>query len=58
MHRKISAVAAFLHITGTSRLLKVMKEDARAIFAPAARAQEAVTYLDGLQSPAAQQSAA
>lgn len=38
--------------------LKVMKEDARAIFAAAARAQEAVTYLDGLQSATAQQSAA
>ena len=38
--------------------LKVMKADARAIFAAAARAQEAVSYLDGLQSPTAQQSAA
>ena len=38
--------------------LKVMKADARAIFAAAARAQEAVTYLDGLQTPTAQQSAA
>lgn len=38
--------------------LKVLKDDARAIFAAAARAQEAVTYLDGLQTPAAQQSAA
>ena len=38
--------------------LKIMKTDARAVFAAAARAQEAVTYLDGLQSPAARQSAA
>ena len=38
--------------------LKVLKHDARAIFAAAARAQEAVTYLDALQSPTAQQSAA
>ena len=38
--------------------VKVMKEDARAVFAAAARAQEAVTYLDGLQSPTTQQSAA
>lgn len=38
--------------------LKVMKSDARAVFAAAARAQEAVTYLDGLQSPTVQQSAA
>ena len=35
--------------------LKVMKDDARAIFAAAASAQEAVTYLDGLQATAAQQ---
>lgn len=38
--------------------LKVMRSDARAVFAAAARAQEAVTYLDGLQSPTARQSAA
>jgi antirestriction protein ArdC len=38
--------------------LKVMKADARAVFAAAARAQEAVTYLDGLQTPTARQSAA
>ena len=30
--------------------LKMMKADARAIFRAAARAQEAVTYLDALQS--------
>jgi antirestriction protein ArdC len=38
--------------------LKVLKQDSRAIFAAAARAQEAMTYLDALQSPPAQQSAA
>lgn len=38
--------------------LKVMRTDARAVFAAAARAQEAVTYLDGLQRPPARQSAA
>ena len=39
--------------------LKVMKADSRAIFAAAAKAQEAVAYLDGLQpSAAAQQQAA
>ena len=45
----VQARVALLHITDTSRLLNVMKADARAIFAAAARAQEAVTYLDGLQ---------
>ena len=38
--------------------LKVMKADSRAIFAAAAKAQEAVTYLDGFQATAAQRSAA
>ena len=38
--------------------LSVMKADSRAIFAAAAKAQEAVTYLDGLQSATAQRSAA
>ena len=59
MHRKISAVVALLHITDTSRLIKVMTADSRAIFAAAAKAQEAVAYLDGLQPSAdAQQRAA
>ncbi len=49
--------AAHLCITDTSRLLKVMKAEPRAIFAAAARAQEAVTYLDALQ-PALPQCAA
>jgi antirestriction protein ArdC len=38
--------------------LNVMKSDSRAIFAAAAKAQEAVSYLDGLQSTIAQRSAA
>ena len=38
--------------------LKVMKAEPRAIFAAAARAQEAVTYLDGLQSTTSQRFAA
>ena len=42
------ACVAVLHITCTSRLIKVMKADARAIFAAAAKAQEAVAYLDSL----------
>ena len=43
------ARVALLHITCTSRLLTVMKSDSRAMFAAAAKAQEAVAYLDGLQ---------
>ncbi len=35
--------------------IKVMKSDVRAIFAAAAKAQEAVAYLDGLQHDATQQ---
>jgi antirestriction protein ArdC len=38
--------------------LSVMKGDSRAIFAAAAKAQEAVSYLDGLQSTIVQRSAA
>ena len=38
--------------------LRVMKSDSRAIFAAAAKAQEAVAYLDGLQDSAEQQRAA
>jgi antirestriction protein ArdC len=41
----MGAVVALLHITSTSRLLTIMKEDNRAIFTAAARAQEAVTFL-------------
>ena len=52
------ARVALLHIIDTSRLIKVMKADARAIFAAAAKAQEIVGYLDSLQASAAQQRAA
>jgi antirestriction protein ArdC len=38
--------------------LRVMKADPRAIFAAAAKAQEVVSYLDGLQPTIAQRSAA
>ena len=58
MHRKISAVVALLHITDTSRLIKAMKANPRALFAAAAKAQEAVTYLDGFQDSAADRAAA
>jgi antirestriction protein ArdC len=51
MHRKISAVVALLHITGTSRLLQLLKGDPKAVFTAAARASEAVNYLNGLQHP-------
>ena len=55
----VRARVAFLRIIATSRLIKVMKADSRAIFAAAAKAQEAVAYLDGLQPSAdAQQRAA
>ncbi|RXR28343.1 hypothetical protein EQG66_09815, partial [Sphingobium fluviale] len=40
---------AFLHIIDTSRLLKVLKEDKRAIFSAAAHAQRAADYLHRLQ---------
>jgi antirestriction protein ArdC len=49
MHRKISAVVALLHITGTSRLLQLLKGDPKAVFTAAARASEAVNYLNALQ---------
>jgi antirestriction protein ArdC len=40
---------AFLHIIDTSRLLKVLKDDRRAIFSAAAHAQRAADFLHGLQ---------
>jgi antirestriction protein ArdC len=40
---------ALLHIIDTSRLLEVMQAEPRAIFAAAAKAQEAVSYLDTFQ---------
>jgi len=47
-----------LHIIATSRLLAAMKASPRALFAAAAKAQEAVAYLDSLQPDAALRSAA
>lgn len=41
-----------MRITDTSRLLKLMKDDARAIFTAAAKASEAVAYLKRLQPEA------
>lgn len=49
IHRKFSADAAHLRIIDTSRLLTIMKAEPRALFAAAAKAQEAVAYLDALQ---------
>ena len=40
---------ALLHITSSSRLLKVLKQDKRAIFSAASHAQKAAEYLHGLQ---------
>jgi len=42
--------AAHLCITDTSRLLKVLKDDKRAIFTAAAKASEAVAYLQAFAS--------
>jgi antirestriction protein ArdC len=46
------------HARYINRWLKVMQAERRAIFAAAAKAQEAVTYLDGLQSAVADRFAA
>jgi antirestriction protein ArdC len=46
------------HAKYLNHWLRVMKSDSRAMFAAAAKAQEAVTYLDGFQSIAAQRAAA
>ena len=46
------------HARYLNHWIKVMKADSRAIFAAAAKAQEIVGYLDGLQASAAQQHAA
>ena len=46
------------HARYLNHWIKVMKADARAIFAAAAKAQEIVGYLDSLQASAAQQRAA
>jgi antirestriction protein ArdC len=51
-------LAAFLHIIDTSRLLKVLKEDRRAIFTAASHAQRAADFLNGLQPGSTKQQAA
>ena len=40
-----NAEAAFLHIIDTSRLLKLLKDDERAILTAAAKAEEAASLL-------------
>jgi antirestriction protein ArdC len=42
-------LAALLHIIDTSRLLTVLKNDTRAIFAAASHAQKAADFLKSLQ---------
>ncbi len=42
-------LAAFFHITDTSRLLTVMKADKKAIFTAASKASEAAAFLAALQ---------
>ena len=48
-------LAAFLHIIDTSRLIRVLKDDKRAIFAAASHAQHAADFLLGLQKSASAQ---
>ena len=50
--QEISADAAHLRITDTSRLLQILKDDPKAIFTAAAKASEAVAFLKRLQPPA------
>ena len=50
----VRARVALLHIIDTSRLLKLLKSDNRAIFAAAAKASQAAEYLQGLAQPIAQ----
>ena len=47
------ARVALLHIIDTSRLLKLLKSDNRAIFAAAAKASQAAEYLSRLAQPLA-----
>jgi antirestriction protein ArdC len=56
--RRTTHPAAFLHITDTSRLLEVLKNDKRAIFSAAAHAQKAADYLARLQPGTTEQAAA
>jgi antirestriction protein ArdC len=44
------AGATFLHIIATSRLLRVLKADKKAIFAAASKASQAVDFLAALQA--------
>ena len=44
---------SLLHIIDTSRLIKVLKDDRRAIFSAASHAQRAADFLQALQKPAA-----
>jgi antirestriction protein ArdC len=47
-------LAAFLHIIDTSRLLKVLRGDKRAIFSAAAQAQRAADWMHEQQPDAAE----
>ena len=53
IRREISADIALLHITDTSRLLKLLKDDNRAIFTAAAKAGQALDYLRAMGKTAA-----
>ena len=44
-------LVAFLHIIDTSRLIKVLQNDTRAIVQAAAHAERAVAYLHQLTNP-------
>jgi antirestriction protein ArdC len=48
--RDSRAEAAFLHIIATSRLLKVLRGDKRAIFTAAAKAQQAADWMHQQQT--------
>lgn len=52
-HRKFTADAAQLHITDTSRLLKVLKDDPRAVFTAASHAQRAADFLNAFSATTA-----
>ena len=56
--RDSRAEAAFLHITHTSRLLEVLREDNRAIVRAASQASKAADYLLSFLPPEDQASAA
>jgi antirestriction protein ArdC len=47
--RKPANQAAFLHIIPTSRLLKVLNDDPRAIFTAASKAQQATDWMHAQQ---------